>query len=1540
MIQKLGKYKIVDKIGEGAMGSVYKGYDSILDRNVAIKIMAEDIKWNPELKLRFYREARAAASLHHPNIVTVYDLGEEGKTTFIVMECLQGKNLKEIIQDKISIPLERKLSFIAQVADGLNHAHQGGFIHRDIKPGNIFITSTGTAKILDFGIAHIPASNLTRVGDRLGTPIYMSPELVRGAKYDARSDIFSAGIVFYEFLTYIHPFRDPKFDRTLNNILYLEKLPFAEHFPEAPSGLWPILNSCLAKEPDKRYASMAEAAAAFRGLIEELNQASQRLTKEITAILPKLRLESQRPNAPAKLTRLWAEAQDLLNREQKPDYVALIRLMAAVTEEPVFQEEATAILSAPPPAEEWPTQPKAVMPEEAPKAAPVPPPPAATITPRPAPAPPSPAATVTPRPAPPPPPAAATVTPRPAPAPKPAKESVNAVPDEQPARTLVGRIMGASDESPAIAPGAEKQPEGELQERKIVADVEAMQAEGRFDEALERIREAMGLLGPTDLLVKMLTDTRGKIEERNRAHITEFLNSAKQAMAVKEFSKAIVTLDKVLDVEPDMPEAIEMRRAALAEIEAEHVRQSRKEEGERAKAAGFKLLADKKFRESLRTFKQAAELLGEDSTIKVGIGEAEVGIKTEDLLAKVQAEFAQAQAQFQSGDLNGARSRANRVLELSPRNAEARELLAQIDRAQEEKRKSDALAALVARSRDAISRQEFDDALSLANEALEKDPSNTRIQELLQTITKAKEDARKRQEIAEILANANAALKNQAFDEAESHARAALAVIPDYPVAIECLKMIDQARARQRMGQEIDKALADAEQAFQRGDLSQCETHARRVLTMDSKESRAGELLNRVAQVRETKKREQIAVLLAQGEDALRAENFKEAANCANAIMQVEARNPAAEKLIADIRRAEAERKRIKIAECLAGSREALIQGRFETAAGFADQILMLDEKHKEAKSLLKEIAKARKKSEKELSRQQKEFAKADAANLEQDATEGAAVVAKTYLVDTAKPNRKRQYLLYGGCALVALVLTILVITWRSRSGEKAEPVAPVVQISDAKSFLDQKKYDKAIEVAQKILQTSPMDGQAKTILAEAQKQQRQTNIEVLMLEAQNYRSLGQFDESLGSVQKILDLDPGYQPALDVRTQIQEEMAASAAKLEQNETVRNSLTRAGLILAACKLPEAKSEIGAIKGEQDKDIQKRLAKARALLDACKLKDAKIIIDRAKRADPTIPEIDPFGKQLASKTAEYSRIQADLNKWTGALGIQTQIADLSGRAELLFRQAKYGECQEAVNQWLSLAPQNRQAQALSAQVNEARESIRAYESAVAAKRIPDALNALDRLEKIHPSNPDIAEYRQRAEALRRSAKATLNILRLGEAATLTLDDKSIGSDGEVVGSSVGAGSHTLLIKSGGGKQKSIHIELADGTNQTFVYNLATLDFGPMTESDRETIRIRREREKNRSFQVQHTHGLLRGSCAGELVINGFRVEYRPSQSTNHAMTHSFANLKLTRDGDKIQLAETPGNKDVGTFKARNADEAKGILEWWETLEKLGK
>jgi serine/threonine-protein kinase len=196
--EQIGKYRILERVGRGGMGTVFKARDPVLDRLVALKVISSESDATDELKARFYREAQACAKLNHPNIVVVHDLGEADGQLYIVMEFLEGAELKHLIAERRPLSVEQKLGLMTQICDGLHYAHQNGIIHRDIKPGNIFVLRSGQVKILDFGIARIAAGSdpgLTRTGLIMGTLRYMSPEQARG-RVDQRSDIFSVGAVF------------------------------------------------------------------------------------------------------------------------------------------------------------------------------------------------------------------------------------------------------------------------------------------------------------------------------------------------------------------------------------------------------------------------------------------------------------------------------------------------------------------------------------------------------------------------------------------------------------------------------------------------------------------------------------------------------------------------------------------------------------------------------------------------------------------------------------------------------------------------------------------------------------------------------------------------------------------------------------------------------------------------------------------------------------------------------------------------------------------------------------------------------------------------------------------------------------------------------------------------------------------------------------------------------------------------------------------------------------------------------------------------
>jgi len=254
-MEKIGKYEVLGKIGEGAMGVVYKALDPLMERVVAVKTMSADLDSEPDLKTRFLREAKSAGQLSHKNIITIYDLFEEGGRVYIAMEFLDGEELKAKIARRERLPLEYKLRFMTEICEGLGHAHQREIIHRDIKPGNVHITRGGHVKILDFGLARIAASDITRTGSVMGTPNYMSPEQVRGDHIDARSDIFSVGALFYEMLTYQKPFAGSSYHQTFFKIIEQDPEPLDKVDPKIPKELSDIVMRALSKAPDKRYQS-------------------------------------------------------------------------------------------------------------------------------------------------------------------------------------------------------------------------------------------------------------------------------------------------------------------------------------------------------------------------------------------------------------------------------------------------------------------------------------------------------------------------------------------------------------------------------------------------------------------------------------------------------------------------------------------------------------------------------------------------------------------------------------------------------------------------------------------------------------------------------------------------------------------------------------------------------------------------------------------------------------------------------------------------------------------------------------------------------------------------------------------------------------------------------------------------------------------------------------------------------------------------------------------------------------------------------------
>jgi len=255
----IGRYRVVDRLGKGMMGVVYNAEDEATGRRVAVKVMTADLREEPEVRERFEREARVTAQLTHPNIVTLFDFGEDHGHPFIVMELLQGLSLTDHLKTKWAQSIEAKLDLMRQACAGLQHAHAHGVVHRDVKPNNIVVLNDGTLKIVDFGIARIAASSLTMSGFLVGTPEYMSPEQAQGREIDGRSDLFSVAGVFYYMLTGHGPFSVGNLPRVIQAVINEDPAPLTE--ADAPEALRRIVMKGLAKAPADRYQQCAEMLA-------------------------------------------------------------------------------------------------------------------------------------------------------------------------------------------------------------------------------------------------------------------------------------------------------------------------------------------------------------------------------------------------------------------------------------------------------------------------------------------------------------------------------------------------------------------------------------------------------------------------------------------------------------------------------------------------------------------------------------------------------------------------------------------------------------------------------------------------------------------------------------------------------------------------------------------------------------------------------------------------------------------------------------------------------------------------------------------------------------------------------------------------------------------------------------------------------------------------------------------------------------------------------------------------------------------------------
>jgi serine/threonine protein kinase len=319
----LGRYKVLGELGRGAMGAVYRAIDPLIEREVAIKTLLPNLPEDvmAEVRERFIREARSAGRLNHPNIVTIFDVGEQDGMAYIAMELLQGRSLQEVLRDPQRLPFDQAAELAAQVADALDAAQNFKIVHRDVKPANVMVDANGRAKLTDFGVAYIDSSTMTQTGTALGSPRYMSPEQVLGQPVDGRADIFSLGVMLYEMLARRTPFERPG-DTTvfaLMNRIAGEPHPTLRSIdPSIPAGFERVIDRALAKKPEERYSRAGEMARDLRSFKDLKPLTSQEYEK--TQVVNRAGSPPPRPALdPAAQTQLITDLDDFAKKFEQEE---------------------------------------------------------------------------------------------------------------------------------------------------------------------------------------------------------------------------------------------------------------------------------------------------------------------------------------------------------------------------------------------------------------------------------------------------------------------------------------------------------------------------------------------------------------------------------------------------------------------------------------------------------------------------------------------------------------------------------------------------------------------------------------------------------------------------------------------------------------------------------------------------------------------------------------------------------------------------------------------------------------------------------------------------------------------------------------------------------------------------------------------------------------------------------------------------------------------------------------------------------------------
>jgi serine/threonine-protein kinase len=1134
-VQKIGKYEILSKLGAGGMGVVYKALDPLMERVVALKTMSEDLDAEPDLRERFFREARSAGQLSHKNIVTIYDLGVEGNLAYIAMEFLDGVDLKTKLDRRERLPLEEALRIVSDVCEGLSHAHRKGVVHRDVKPGNIHITQQGQVKIMDFGLARIASSNITKTGIALGTPNYMSPEQAKGDKVDQRADIFSIGAVAYELFAGKKPF-DPRstydWRQVFFKVIFEEPEPIETFNPALPPELTAVIRRAMAKDPAARYQQVDEMIRDLdrlrrvlderkRKLLDEARAAIARLDELVSANRALLRdaLETSEtaeetaiapPRAGQGYLELWEMAE-----QARREYERFARL---VTERKEGRKETDEKL-------------KSRLAE-------------ATAF----------------------------------------EKSGDFEKALEVGEKILGETPGHPEATSLVARNREEIARRAREEAKkrvldgLMQKSQELYLRGELGDCLASLERALTMEPSLSEARTLRQKTLSRIEKQKAdRQIEGLVREADSRFSRQDLVGCLALLDEALKLRADHAEAAGLRERAaqrlkeLAEIE-EKRRQARTALTEaRAALAAFDLERARERAEQARSLQPeltgAAELLAEIERAAERRAGEERKRRLDDLLE-------QARAADQAGEEEAAVERLGEALALAPGHSPALELLEAVERRRAERERvererQEKVEATLTAARKAKEAGQLEEVIEAARAALEIEPHHGEAQRVLDEARREKKE--REQKIAKLLKEARALDKAGDEEGALARLEELLALSSEHRAALELRERIDERRAaRERAEQErrdkLAALLSGARESRRAGSLEKARDEARAALDLDAGHLEAKRFLEEVQD--ELKKREErIAALLEKAEAAERAEDEARALSALEELLSLSPQHRRGlelkESLLERQKRREQER-RERIAANLEQARQAEHKGDFERTVSLAGAVLKEAGEHAEARELLKRAEEARERARVQAASKQL-LTEADRLSKAGDPRGAAKLLERAEPAVGSLPEVRQAR---DRCLKAAEAL---------ETAKKAQE-----QLEEGKRAFERGNFAACEQAMERVLALTRDSAEAlrylsqarERLAAEREKEERAQRLAEALRLAEEAARQGQLDAASRHIDAALALDAANTRALRLRAQIERQLAEQRERAERERRAQALLAQAAATLKAGDAPHA------------------------------------------------------------------------------------------------------------------------------------------------------------------------------------------------------------------------------------------------------------------------------------------------------------------------------------------------------------------------------